>query len=104
MTKSPFRYFKTSSVIIQLAVMMYVRYPLSLYRGPATRARHRYLPRKCSLLVKSVWSFLRSQSLEAKDVISRLDWLSSKDTKLALRSSQRSVDEIVNSQRRWYIT
>jgi len=30
MTKSPFRYFKTSSVIIQLAVMMYVRYPLSL--------------------------------------------------------------------------
>jgi len=31
MTKSPFRYFKTSSVIIQLAVMMYVRYPLSLH-------------------------------------------------------------------------
>ena len=30
MTKSPFRYFKTSSEIIQLAVMMYVRFPLSL--------------------------------------------------------------------------
>ncbi len=30
MTKSPFRYFKTSPEIIQLAVMMYVRYPLSL--------------------------------------------------------------------------
>lgn len=30
MTKSPFRYFKTSPEIIQLAVMMYVRFPLSL--------------------------------------------------------------------------
>ena len=30
MTKSPFRYFKTSPEIIQLAVMMYFRFPLSL--------------------------------------------------------------------------
>ena len=30
MSKNPFRYFKTSSEIIQLAVMMYVRFPLSL--------------------------------------------------------------------------
>ena len=30
MPKSPFRYFKTSPEIIQLAVMMYVRFPLSL--------------------------------------------------------------------------
>ena len=30
MTKSPFRYFKTSPEIIQLGVMMYVRFPLSL--------------------------------------------------------------------------
>ncbi|MEM6901066.1 MAG: IS6 family transposase [Pseudomonadota bacterium] len=30
MNKSPFRYFKTSPDIIQLAVMMYVRFPLSL--------------------------------------------------------------------------
>ena len=28
--KSPFRYFKTSPEIIRLAVMMYVRFPLSL--------------------------------------------------------------------------
>lgn len=28
--KNPFRYFKTSPEIIRLAVMMYVRYPLSL--------------------------------------------------------------------------
>jgi putative transposase len=28
--KNPFRYFKTSPNIIRLAVMMYVRYPLSL--------------------------------------------------------------------------
>ena len=31
MTKhSPFRYFKTSPEVIQLAVMLYVRFPLSL--------------------------------------------------------------------------
>ncbi|MEM6899720.1 MAG: IS6 family transposase, partial [Pseudomonadota bacterium] len=30
MPKSPFRYFKTSPAIIQLVVMMYVRFPLSL--------------------------------------------------------------------------
>ena len=30
MPKNPFRYFKTSPEIIQLAVMMYVRFPLSL--------------------------------------------------------------------------
>ncbi len=28
--RSPFRYFKTSPAIIRLAVMMYVRFPLSL--------------------------------------------------------------------------
>lgn len=30
MSESPFRYFKTSLEIIRLAVMMYVRFPLSL--------------------------------------------------------------------------
>ena len=30
MNKNPFRYFKASPEIIQLAVMMYVRFPLSL--------------------------------------------------------------------------
>nr|WP_321440661.1 hypothetical protein [uncultured Hyphomonas sp.] len=30
MSQNPFRYFKTSPDIIQLAVMMYVRFPLSL--------------------------------------------------------------------------
>jgi len=30
MTHNPFRYFKTSREVIQLAVMMYVRFPLSL--------------------------------------------------------------------------
>ena len=30
MPRNPFRYFKTSPEIIQLAVMMYVRFPLSL--------------------------------------------------------------------------
>ena len=32
MTKrSPFRYFKTSPEVIRLAVMMYIRFPLSLW-------------------------------------------------------------------------
>lgn len=30
MIQNPFRYFKTSREVIQLAVMMYVRFPLSL--------------------------------------------------------------------------
>jgi len=30
MMKNPFRYFKTSPKVIRLAVMMYVRFPLSL--------------------------------------------------------------------------
>ena len=30
MTRSPFRYFKTSPEVIRFAVMMYVRFPLSL--------------------------------------------------------------------------
>ncbi len=30
MSKNPFRYFKTSPEVIQRAVMMYVRFPLSL--------------------------------------------------------------------------
>ena len=29
-SRSPFRYFKTSREIIRLAVMLYVRFPLSL--------------------------------------------------------------------------
>jgi putative transposase len=32
-TRSPFRYFKTSSEIIRLAVMMYVRFTLLLRNG-----------------------------------------------------------------------
>ena len=30
MKNNPFRYFKTSPEVIRLAVMMYIRYPLSL--------------------------------------------------------------------------
>jgi len=30
MNKNPFRYFKTSREVIQLAVMLYIRFPLSL--------------------------------------------------------------------------
>ena len=39
-----FRYFKTSPEIIRLAVMLYVRYPLSLrnVEDPLYEARHRH--------------------------------------------------------------
>jgi len=37
MQQNPFRYFKTSPEIIQLAVMMYVRFPLSLAAGLSNR-------------------------------------------------------------------
>ena len=32
--KNPFKYFKTSPEIIRMAVMMYIRYPLSAIRYP----------------------------------------------------------------------
>lgn len=53
MTKpSPFRYFKTSPEIIRMAVMLYVRFPLSLRsvedllheRGINNRAENSHLP------------------------------------------------------------
>jgi transposase-like protein len=37
--RSPFRYFKTSSEIIRLAVMLYIRFPLSL-RQAVNRSRY----------------------------------------------------------------
>jgi putative transposase len=61
--KNPFRYFKTSPEIIQLGVMMYVRFPLSLAqcRRPSSRARDRYLPRKRPALGRPVRLLLRTQ-------------------------------------------
>lgn len=43
--RNPFRYFKTSPEIIRLAVMMYIRFPLSP-RGavPARRKGQRHCP------------------------------------------------------------
>ena len=42
--RSPFRYFKTSPEIIRLAVMMYVRYPLSLRNVEDLAATIMYCP------------------------------------------------------------
>jgi hypothetical protein len=35
--RNPFKYFKTSPEIIRLAVMMYIRFPLSLRNGNGRR-------------------------------------------------------------------
>lgn len=36
--RSPFRYFKTSPGVIRLAVMLYIRFPLSLRNVEVNRA------------------------------------------------------------------
>ncbi len=43
MAKNPFRYFKTSPEIIQLAVLLYVRFPLSLCGSAETAMTSTYL-------------------------------------------------------------
>jgi len=54
--RSPFRCFKTSPEIIRLAVMMYVRFPLSLSErgGSFARARHRHQSRDGSILMEQI--------------------------------------------------
>jgi putative transposase len=42
LTPNPFRYFNSSPEVIRLAVMMYVRYPLSLRN--VEDLRHEHLP------------------------------------------------------------
>jgi len=42
LTHNPFRYFNSSPEVIRLAVMMYVRYPLSLRN--VEDLRHEHLP------------------------------------------------------------
>ena len=61
MTKSnPFRYFKTSPEIIRLAVMMYVRFPLSLRNvEDLLHERGRYFSRNCKILVEPFWPHVR---------------------------------------------
>ena len=54
--KSPFRYFKTLAEITRLAVMMDVRFPLSLRRrGSSPGARDRGEPRDDPVLVEPFW-------------------------------------------------
>ncbi len=60
---SPFRYFKTSREIIRLAVMMYVRFPLSL-RNVEDLLHERGIdagcqPRNCKVLVELIWADVR---------------------------------------------
>ena len=56
--QNPFRYFNSLPEVIRLAVMMYVRFPLSLRQVEdlLVRAWHRHLPRDRALLVEPVRS------------------------------------------------
>jgi len=62
MTKrSPFRYFRTSPEIIRLAVMLYIRFPLSLrYVEDLARARHRGELRDGQVLVAALRPVVRT--------------------------------------------
>jgi hypothetical protein len=66
MTKNPFRYFKTSPEIIQLAVMMYIRFPLSLRNvEDLLHERGSISAMKRSALGRPVWHLLCTQDPEA---------------------------------------
>ena len=58
---SPFRYFNSSPEVIRLAVLMYVKYPLSLrnVEDLLHEARHRHQSRDGAPLVEPVRSALR---------------------------------------------
>ena len=64
---NPFRYFNSSPEGIRLAVMMYIRYPLSLRQVEdlLIRARYRYLSRNRAVLVEPVRSDVRRGDQEA---------------------------------------
>ena len=64
--KNPFRYFNSSPEVIRLAVMMYVRYPLSLRQvEDLLFERDRYLPRDGTFLVEPVRPDVRRRDQEA---------------------------------------
>ena len=65
--RNPFRYFNSSPEIIRLAVMMYVRYPLSLRQVEdlLVRAWHRHLPRDGEVLVEPFWPAVRRRDQAA---------------------------------------
>lgn len=65
---SPFKYFKTSPEIIRLAVMLYVRFPLSLRNvEDLLHERHRCEPRNGQILVATVRSDVCVRDQEVAD-------------------------------------
>jgi transposase-like protein len=67
MTKpSPFKYFKTSPEIIRLAVMMYVRFPLSLCNvEDLLHERGIDIGHEGAVLVEPVWPHVRRRDPSA---------------------------------------
>jgi putative transposase len=62
---NPFRYFNSSPDVIRLAVMMYVRYPLSLRNVEDLRAGDRHQPGDDPILVEPVWPDVCRRDSEA---------------------------------------
>jgi len=82
MTKrSPFRYFKTSPEIIRLAVMMYVRFPLSL---------------------RNVEDLLHERGIEISHETVRY-WWQRFGPMFAAEIRKRRVDGMKSSKRRWHL-
>ena len=96
--RNPFRYFKTSPEVIHLAVMMYIRFPLSL------RQVEDLLHERGIDICHETVRF--SPPTGDNDVTSQVDRLSSSDTKIALRSLRTadfssvmgSIDDMVASK------
>ena len=65
--KNPFKYFKTSPEVIRLAVMMYIRYPLSLRQVEDILFERgiRHMPRDGAVPVEPVWANVRRRDQEA---------------------------------------
>ena len=65
--QNPFRYFNSSPEIIRLAVMMYVRFPLSLRQVEDLLSERGIdiLPRDRAVLVEPLWSAVCSRDPEA---------------------------------------
>jgi hypothetical protein len=61
-----FRYFKTSPEIIQLAVMLYVRFPLSLRSVEDLLHESGRKLSICSVLVAKIWFSVRKPDQEAQ--------------------------------------
>ena len=68
--RKPFRYFKTSTEILRLGLMMYVRFPLSLRQFEGKGIRHTYIRPNTPQLNGKVERSRRSDGQESHQLLS----------------------------------